>query len=79
MTILEESSVQSVASILSEAGVKIVIFEPYLKSESFMGFDVLTDFELFKEQSDIIIANRKEPSLYSVMEKVFSRDLFGTD
>ena len=74
-----ESSVQSVASILSEAGVKIVIFEPYLKSESFMGFDVLTDFELFKEQSDIIIANRKEPSLYSVMEKVFSRDLFGTD
>ena len=44
-----------------------------------MGFDVLTDFELFKEQSDIIIANRKEPSLYSVMEKVFSRDLFGTD
>ena len=74
-----ESSVQSVAKILKANGIKIIIFEPYLKTETFMEFNVLKDFELFKKQSDIIIANRKEPLLSKVIDKVFSRDLFGTD
>ena len=57
----------------------MVVYEPELNAEAFFGSKVITDIGLFKELSDVIVANRKADCLRDVDEKCFSRDLFGVD
>lgn len=73
------SSVQGVMRRLKKAGVKMLIYEPTLKEDSFFGDEVTYDLENFKARSTIIVSNRYEECLQDVSEKVYTRDLFKRD
>jgi UDPglucose 6-dehydrogenase len=73
------SSVQVVMSLLMQADVQVMVYEPLLSDAEFSGARVEPDFALFKQQADVIVANRMTPDLVDVMDKVYTRDLFGAD
>lgn len=74
-----QSSIQDVMNELNVPGVSIVIYEPSLKVDNFCGSRVIKDFKEFKSISKVIIANRYDPSLDNVKDKVYTRDLFKRD
>ena len=55
--------------------IKIIIYEPLLKINSFNGFEIVNDFNVFQEQSDIIVANRLDDKIRN-QKKVYSRDIY---
>ena len=61
---------------LSEAGVKLFLFEPSFNDDSFYTAEVIRDINKFKSLSDVIVTNRWNDELHDVKEKVFTRDLF---
>lgn len=73
------SAIQGVMRRLSENGVKIYLFEPTYKEEKFFTAEVLTDFEEFCKNSDVIVTNRWSDCLEAVKDKVFTRDLYGNN
>ena len=73
------SAIQDIALYLKNKGINIIIYEPSIGTNSFEGSEVCNDIERFKDTSDIILANRKSAKLNDVADKVFSRDVFGTD
>ena len=74
-----QSSIQGVMRRLKERGIQLVIYEPTLKDDTFMGYTVIHDIQEFKEGSDIIVANRYQDVLEDVKEKVYTKDLFNRD
>ena len=74
-----ESSIQDVIKLIAIKGVKVIIFEPLVEDKIFNNFEVVSDFEEFINESEIILANRMNNELNSVNEKVFTRDIFNKD
>ncbi|WP_288390593.1 nucleotide sugar dehydrogenase [uncultured Acinetobacter sp.] len=72
-----QSAIQGIMKRLKAKGIRVVVYEPALEETSFFGSEVVTDLTKFKQQSDIIIANRMVSDLDDVSEKIFTRDLFG--
>lgn len=75
-----QSAVYGVMKALEENGADIVIYEPILCDRNeFEGYSVEANYDSFKEKCDIVIANRYEPPLENIIEKVYTRDVFFRD
>lgn len=77
---IRHSSLLDIIEGLKEQGARIVLYEPLLGcAESFMGYPVENDLDAFKEQAEIIVANRYNRCLDDVIDKTYTRDAFGMD
>ena len=74
-----DSSVQGVMKHLLSQGIRLVIYEPILEENSFYNCEVIDDLASFKSQSDVIVTNRMSAELEDVLDKVYTRDIFGGD
>jgi hypothetical protein len=73
------SSTKSVIKRLSKMGLRVVIYEPNLYTDSFEGYEVIASLDEFLTITDVIIANRYDQCLDDVSEKVYTRDIFNRD
>lgn len=74
-----QSSIIDIMNQIRYKGIKIVVYEPSLNMQNFLGFRVIKNIVEFKQISDLVVANRYSSEIEDIKQKVYTRDLYHRD